>query len=202
MNPVPDIRIENIVFDPFHRGKAWKSAFCWCMDSLPGAVAALLVAALASSMVSVLALAQLPAGAQWTLVGLGLASAYWVLRKCLKLSSRTFGFPPAYEALRCELIRILIEASNEHGNENVMVRVMLNDQMVWMSLEVAKKSPWESLRRLDRLFGQEPSAPIPKKLQDLVAEAISAWEKNSKNNRLMFVGRVPSVWQGGDYGHG
>ena len=202
MPSLKNVNIEDIVFDSFHRGKAWNSAYSWCMDSLPGALAALLVAALASSMVSVMAQAQLPVGAQWTLVGLGLAATYWVLRKCPKLSSRTFGFPPAYEALRCELIRILIEASGEHEKEDVMVRVMLNDQMVWMSLEVAKQSPWESLRRLDRLFGQEPSAPIPKKLQGLVAEAISAWEKNSKNNRLMFVGRVPSVWQGGDYRHG
>ena len=193
MSPPTNVNIENIVFDSFHRGRAWNSAYSWCMDSLPGAVAALLVAALASSMVSVLAQAQLPVGAQWVLVGLGLASAYWVLRKCPKLSSRTFGFPLAYAAMRCELIRILIEASDEHKTENVMVRVMLNNQMIWMSLEVAKQSPWDSLRRLDRLFGQEPSASLPQKLQDLVAEAISAWEKNSKNNRLMFVGRVPTA---------
>ena len=193
MPSLKNVNIEDIVFDSFHRGKAWNSAYSWCMDSLPGALAALLVAALASSMVSVLAQAQLPVGAQWALIGIGLAAAYWALRKCPKLSSRTFGFPLAYAVMRCELIRILIEAGSECEEKNVMVRVMLNDQMVWMSLEVAKESPWDSLRRLDRLFGQESSAPIPKKLQDLVAEAISAWEKNSKNNRLMFVGRVPTT---------
>ena len=193
MPTLKNVNIEDIVFDSFHRGRAWNSAYSWCMDSLPGALQALLVAALGSVMVSLAVQAKFPVGVQWALVGLGLAAAYWALRKCPKLSSRFFGFPPAYEALRCELIRILIEASNEHKTENVMVRVMLNNQMVWMSLEVAKKSPWDSLRRLDRLFGQESSAPIPKKLQDLVAEAISAWEKNSKNNRLMFVGRVPTT---------
>ena len=193
MSPPTNVNIENIVFDPFHRGRAWKTVHCWCMDSLPGAVAALLVAALASSMVSVMAQAQLPVGAQWTLVGLGLAAAYWALRKCPKLSSRTFGLPLAYAAMRCELIRILIEASSECEEKNVMVRVMLNDQMIWIPLDAAKQSPWESLRRLDRLFGQEPSAPISKILQDLITQAISAWEKNSKNNRLMFVGRVPTT---------
>ena len=193
MPTLKNVSIEEIVFDSFHRGKAWKSAYSWCMDSLPGAVAALLVARVGSVPVSAAVHATLSAGVQWALVGAGLAAAYWALRKCPKLSSRTFGFPLAYAVMRCELIRILIEAGSECEEKNVMVRVMLNDQMVWMSLEVAKESPWDSLRRLDRLFGQEPSAPIPKKLQDLVAEAISAWEKNSKNNRLMFVGRVPTT---------
>ena len=202
MSPPTNVNIENIVFDSFHRGRAWNSAYSWCMDSLPGALQALLVTALGSVMVSLAVQAKFPVGAQWTLVGLGLAAAYWALRKCLKLSSRALGFPPAYVAMRCELIRILIEASGEHEKEDVMVRVMLNDQMIWIPLDAAKQSPWESLRRLDRLFGQEPSAPISKILQDLITQAISAWEKNSKNNRLMFVGRVPSVWQGGDYGHG
>ena len=193
MPTLKNVSIEEIVFDSFHRGKAWKSAYSWCMDSLPGAVAALLVARVGSVPVSAAVHATLSAGVQWALVGAGLAAAYWALRKCPKLSSRTFGFPLAYAVMRCELIRILIEAGSECEEKNVMVRVMLNDQMVWMSLEVAKESPWDSLRRLDRLFGQEPSAPIPKKLQDLVAEAISAWEKNSKNNRLLFVGRVPTT---------
>ena len=191
MDMVSDVQIENIVFDPFHRGKAWKSAHCWCMDSLPGAIQALVIAAVGSVLVSFAVRSGFPVGVQWALIGIGLVAAYWALRKCPKLSSRTFGFPLAYAVMRCELIRILIEAGDEHGNENVIVRVMLNNQMVWMSLEVAKQSPWDSVRWLDRLFGQESSAPIPKKLQDLVAEAISAWEKNSKNNRLMFVGRVP-----------
>ena len=191
MNPVPDIRIENIVFDSFHRGKAWKSVYCWCMDSLPGALQALLVAALGSVMVSFAVQAQFPAGVQWALVGMGLAAAYWVLRKCPKLSSRTFGFPLAYATLRCELIRILIEAGKEHERDAIMVGVMLNNQMIWMPLDAAKQSTWESLRRLDRLFGQEPWEPIPMKLQELVAETISAWEKDPKNNRLLFVGRIP-----------
>ena len=127
-----------------------------------GGVAALLVAALASSMVSVMAQAQFTgrrAVGHWSdwawpqLIGF-FASAR-------KLSSRAFGFPLAYAAMRCELIRILIEASDEHEKENVMVRVMLNNQMVWMSLEVAKQSPWDSVATAGstvraRAFGAAP----------------------------------------------
>ena len=193
MPTLKNVSIEDIVFDPFHRGKAWKSAYCWCMDSLPGVIQALLIAAFGSVLVSLAVQANYPVGVQWALIAIGLVAAYWALRKSPKLSSRAFGFPLAYAAMRCELIRILIEAGDGAQNKDVMVRVMLNNQMIWMSLEVAKQSPWDSLRRLDRLFGQESSAPIPKKLQDMVAETIAAWEKNSKNNRLLFVGRVPTT---------
>ena len=187
MNPIPNIRIENILFDPYHSGKAWKSAFCWCMDSVPGVVAALVTASFLSAPVDLAAGA--PPSVQWALIGGALGASYWVFRKCPKFSGRMFAFPPAYRAMRCEMIRVLIEADPDGGA--AMVRVVLNNQMVWMPLEAARKSPWDSIRRMDRLDGQPATAPIPKKMQEMVAETICAWERDCKDNRRSFIGFAP-----------
>lgn len=189
MNPLPNIRIENIWFDSHHPGKAWKSASLWCMDSLPGALAALVTASFLSAPVALSVDAKALAGVQWALVGGGLAAAYWVLRKFPKLSSRIFEFSLVYTAMRCEMIQVLIE-SDPDGSA-AMVRVVLNNQMVWMPLDTAKDSPWDSLRRMNRLYGQSTTAPIPKKMQEQVAETIRAWEMNPKDNRRLFIGSAP-----------
>ena len=75
--------------------------------------------------------------------------------------------------------------------EAAIVRVVLNNQMVWMPLDTAKDSPWDSLSQMNRLRGQPTTAPVSKKMQEMVAETIRAWERNHQDNRRLFIGCAP-----------